>query len=135
MKTETQTPEQIDAQLDAATISQISFKPGPVTNISVAIVKHILSDRIVWMDDIELPQVDAADKNAIGLSIRRLANIGIITRMEGMNDHRRSKVKARRGGQVWKYRLANQKLAETFLKRNNCHVYRMPGELDLTTKP
>lgn len=118
MSTETQNPAQIDQQLDAATLQQLSFKDDTCRRIAIRTVESFLPDRIQWGDEIDLGDVDPADKNVIGCTWRRLAKLGIIKRMEGADDHRRSKVKSRKGGVVWKYRLGNAKLAETFLKRN-----------------
>jgi hypothetical protein len=112
------TQEQIDARLDDKTIKVLLFKDGVARNLANCIVESFLPDRIRWSDSIELPPVVDADKNVIGLVWRTLARAGILKRMEGSEDHRRSLVKSRRGGMVWKYRLANFELAQTFLKRN-----------------
>ena len=115
---ETTTPKQIDASLDDATIKQLSFKDGSCRNIAVRIVESFLPDKIQWQDDVPTGEVHDDDKNCIGMTWRRLAKLGIVKRMEGADDHRRSKLKARKGGLTWKYRLANPALAVTFLKRN-----------------
>lgn len=112
------TEQKIDQELDQVTLRQLAFKDDTCKRIAIRIVESFLPDRIQWGDEIDLGDVDPDDKNVIGCTWRRLAKLGIIKRMEGADDHRRSKVKSRRGGIVWKYRLANAKLAETFLKRN-----------------
>jgi hypothetical protein len=115
---DTATPSQINAALDDATLKQLAFKDDTCKRIAIRIVESFLQDKIQWGDEVDLGEIADDDKNVIGCTWRRLAKLGIIKRMEGADDHRRSKVKSRRGGVVWKYRLANAALAVTFLKRN-----------------
>lgn len=108
----------IDAQLDAATLAQLSWKPNIVRNIAVAIIKHFLNDRICYTDDIDLSFVPELDKNCIGLTFRRLREQGIITET---GRHRRNDPKRRpdrKGGKAFQYRLVSVARALTFLERN-----------------
>ena len=124
MSAETITPAEIDAGLDWGTIKQLIWKNDTCKRVAVLIVESFLKDKIQWSDDVNVQGLDDKDKNIIGLTWRRLAKLGILKRMEGAEDHRRSKVKSRKGGIVWKYRLVNPALANAFLKRNGWNPTR-----------
>lgn len=109
---------QTDARLGQVTVNMLLFKDGVCRNIANSIVESFLPDKIQWADEVPLPVVTDADKNCIGMVWRALAKAGIIKRMEGAGDHRRSTVKSRRGGLTWKYRIVNEALARRFLKQN-----------------
>lgn len=127
------TLQQIDATLDEATLKQVSFKPGAHRNICVSIVKHLLRDKICWGDELPIPVLKKQDKNCIGMSFRRLEKLELIHRMD--EHHRRSLKEGQRGRLVFKYRIGNERLAKTFLKRNNATVFRRSvEELDLEPK-
>jgi len=115
---ETITNAQVDQILDDATLKQLAWKPGICRNVALRIVDSFLPDKIQWSDEINIGEIDAKDKNVIGCTWRRLAKMGIIKRMEGADDHRRSTIKSRRGSTIWKYRLADKAKAELFLKEN-----------------
>ena len=124
------TPEQVEAHLSDVIIKQLTFKIGVSTNIAVCIAEHLLKDKICWADEIPFPVINAEDRNCIGGAFKRLARIQIIERMEG--HYRRSKKKERRGGIIFKYRIGNESLAKTFLKRNGVSVFkRSADELNL----
>jgi len=115
----TLTPDEIDQHLDEKTILQMSFKVSTVQTIAVFIVEQFLPDKIKWLDEVKLPPgIEKRDMNCVSLVWRRLAKLGILKKMEGSDNYRRSKKKTRRGGVVWKYRMLNARLAETFLRRN-----------------
>jgi len=108
-----------DQLLDDVTLKQIAFKPGLMQAVAVTIVSQFLPDRIIWLDEVELPPgLEKKDMNCVSATWRRLCKLGILKRMEGAENYRRSAKKSRRGGTVFKYRVLNEKLAETFLKRN-----------------
>jgi hypothetical protein len=118
MTTETLTPPQIDAVLDKVTKNQLKWKSEICRRVAIKIVESFLPDRIQWLDDIDMGPVPEDGRNIIGCTFRMLAKYGIIKRMEGAEDHRRSKMKSRRGGIVFKYRLTDPDAAVAFLKLN-----------------
>lgn len=86
-------------------------------NVAIAIAARAIEegDRVFWADAVDLKFVGAEDRNCIGMAWRRLVNAGILKRMD-LN--RRSTNKASKGRIVFKYRLASEGLARTFLERN-----------------
>lgn len=103
-----------DAVLYTVAAKQMAFKPGAVRNTMLDITEQLLSDRIRWGDEFELtPGPD--DRNCIGTAFKQLMSVGIVTRME---QHRRSQRAGQKGRTVWKYRLASESLARTFMARN-----------------
>lgn len=114
--------------LDAATVKQLSFKPGVCRTLAIAIVEHYLTDRLAWADIVPLPPLAPEDKNCVGLTWRRLVECGIVRKT---GDFKPSKSASRRGGVIWKYRLANEALARTFLERNNHSPKVVRGQYEI----
>jgi hypothetical protein len=110
-------PAEIDAALDEAFIRQVTWKPSIMRNIAIAIVARAVweQDRVFWADDIDLSFVGPDDRNCIGGAWRQLVKAGIVKRTD-LN--RRSTKEASRGRTVFKYRLASDAKARTFLDRN-----------------
>jgi hypothetical protein len=110
----------VDQHLDTKSLLQITFKPGICREVAVAIAAAFQAapGAVLWSDEVTLPELRPEDVNAVGLSWRRLAKAGIIQRLEGQTDHRRSTSKARKGGVVWRYRIASHSLLRAFLKAN-----------------
>lgn len=110
----------IDNELDAATIAQLTWKPGTCALVALAIAKAFLNSptNSVWSDTVTLPQLNMEDKNCIGTTWRRLAKMGLITRMEGATDHRRSQNKSRKGGTAWRYVAQSPALLRSYVSRN-----------------
>ena len=107
----------VDAHLDRVTKAQLETKPGACRKAAVAIVRSFVHDRIQWSDNIRLG-LAKSDCNVIGPIWRRLVRLGILKRMEGADAYKRSAARSRKGGMVWKYRLANEDLAAQFLSAN-----------------
>lgn len=120
--------ETTDNKLDDATIKQLTFKPGVCQNIAVAIVRAFTEDRIAWTDEVDLSFVLADDLNCIGLAWRRLTAVGII---KPIGQFRRSTKEASQGRRIFKYRLANEGLARTFLARNGWTPNVTAGQMEL----
>lgn len=124
---------EIDNHLQDVGLNLLCFKPSVMRSVMVAIVENLLAEKH-WLDEMTLPELGPEDKNAIGGAMKTLAGRGIIKRMEGAGDHRRSKSDARRGGLAWRYIIENENLARTFLKRND---QQLPpaGQMDLLSEP
>lgn len=121
----------VDAQLDAATISQLTWKPSVKRDIAVKILGHMVgnNDRIVWPDEIDFTSIAKDDRNCIGTTWRTLAKMDMIKRMDG---HRRSTSEESRGRTIFSYRLTNEALARAFLRRNGVvNIKRGQPELPL----
>lgn len=110
----------IDEQLNEITIKQLTWKPGVCQQVAVTIARSFVDSdsNFVWADEVKLPELSSEDKNVVGVAWRNLARNGIVRRLEGQTDHRRSHNKNRKGGVVWRYELARSKLLRTFLKAN-----------------
>lgn len=114
-----------DQHLKSVALSQFTFKGDKLRSVGVAIAKefdHTATlgyDIKVWSDEVPLPVLDNADKNCIGTAWKNLTRWNIITRLEGSDDHRRSKSKSRRGGVAWRYKLVSDKLLAAFLRANH----------------
>lgn len=108
-----------DQHLDRVALAQFTFKGDKLRAVGVAVAKAFSGlQPKVWADEVQLPELGPDDRNIVGTAWKNLARWGIIQRMEGEGDHRRSTRPGRRGGIVFRYRLTNQKLLETFLARN-----------------
>jgi len=103
-----------DAALYDVAARQLAFNPGVIRNTMLDIAEQLLSDRIRWGDEFEL-SADGQNRNCVGTAYRLLMRAGIIGRME---QHRRSQRDGQKGRTVWKYRLASESLARTFIARN-----------------
>lgn len=119
----------VDDHLNEVALKQLTWKPGAMRNIAIAIAQAFLGDRIQWADEVDLSNVAAKDKNCIGSAWRLLAKAGII---EPIGGFRRSIKEASRGRKVFKYRLASERLAKTFLSRNGVTGHTT-GQPDLFT--
>lgn len=110
----------IDNQLDDAARAQMLFKPGPCREVAVAIASAALAvdGPSLWLDEVKLPDLAMEDKNVIGMVVRSMAKVGLIERLEGAQDHRRSVRKGAKGRTVFKYRVCSCALLRTFLERN-----------------
>jgi hypothetical protein len=117
-----------DQHLDKVALAQFTFKGDKLRAVGAAIAKAF--DYIptmgfnvtVWSDEVELPELDKADRNLIGTAWKNLVRWKIIVRMEGAGDHRkanRDKRKKRRGGIAFRYQLLDAKLLRSFLKANH----------------
>ena len=116
---------QTDAHLDSVALKQYGFKNEKLRAVAVAICKAMTASPgcVVWADSVVIPAcVDADSRNCVGSAWRILANWGIIQRMEGAGDHRRSTAPGRRGGNVWRYRLLSPGLCRAFLRANGVAV-------------
>jgi hypothetical protein len=108
-----------DQHLDQSTLAQMTFKPGTVRRVAVAIASAAeASQGSLWADEVPLPELGPDDKNTIGLAFRNLARWKIIERCEGATDHRRSRRAGRKGGVCWRYVVVNRGLLRAFLKAN-----------------
>lgn len=123
----------IDTKLDVATIAQFTFKGETCRAVAVAIAKAFVEapDGSVWADSVALPELAADDKNTIGLAWRNLTRWKMIQRQEGATDHRRSKAKGRKGGVVFRYKLLNYGLLQTFLVRNRAALAPKQAEFGI----
>ena len=111
-------------ELDDALIRQLSFKPGMMRDISVAIIEYLIDKGHAWSDEVDLSFVQSkADKNCIGGAWRRLRTLGLLVRTP---QFRRSKSPKARGRTVFSWTVRNHRLAETFLARNGCRHTRQP---------
>ena len=122
---------QVDNHLQDVALDQLCFKGSKMRSVMIAIVTQILCGRH-WMDEIEMPELGAADKNCIGGAMKTLAGRGIILRQEGKDAYRRSQKDASRGRVVWRYIIPCRKLAETFLKANDAPIPFDPRKLQPT---
>lgn len=113
MKTETQTT--IDATLGDIALKHLAFKSGSLRTVGCAIVQVALANQVVWPDEVDLAAIPPEDHNCIGTAWRTLARVGILARTQ---QNRRSSARQHHGRTIFKYLLANRKLAQTFLKRN-----------------
>ena len=125
---------EIDNHLQGIALDQLLFKPSQMRSVMIAVVEQLLAG-VEWMDEIKMTGLGEADSHCIGGAMKTLAGRGIIKRMEGANDHRRSKSDARRGGLAWRYTIPNPQLARTFLKRNNSQPSPPAGQMDLLAEP
>lgn len=103
------------AHLDRVVALQEGFKPGKINAFAVRILTHALAHGSVWPDEVSLKDVSEKDRRCIGNAWRRLRSIGLI---EQMNDHRSSEADGRKGGTIFRYRLVDRTLAQTFVERN-----------------
>jgi len=114
----------VDAHLDDVTLNMLAFKPGKVREVAVAIGRAFAEapGEAVWADAVALPELDGGSRNVIGAAWRWLTNRGIIQRLEGAADHRRSTAPGRRGGVCWRYRLLSPGLLRAFMRANGAAV-------------
>ena len=77
-----------------------------------------------------LPPLPTEDRNCVGSAWKNLARWGVIQRLEGATDHRRSTAPGRKGGVVWRYALADAKLLRAFLRANGADEPRPPQKLE-----
>ena len=105
----------VDAKLDEVAIKQLTWKPTVMRDVAHIIVSHFLKDRIAWSDDVEIAGLRHEDMNCIGSAWRLLTGAGVIAPLA---QFRRSTKEASKGRKVFKYRLASQAKAETWLARN-----------------
>ena len=114
--------ETSETELSDAALLQYAFKSDTVRRVAVAVAQAFdqAPGQFVWQDEIVLPELDAADKNIIGLVFKNMGKWGMIRRLGGEQDHRRSQRKDRRGGVAWRYQLVNLELLRTFMRRNQC---------------
>lgn len=123
---------EVDASLSEIQIKQLTWKPSCCRNVAVDIVRSFLEDRIQFSDHVPLDWVADADANVIGATWKRLVDAGILA---PMGQFKRSEKEASRGRKVFKYRLASEKLAQTFLARNGVTpIGRPQPELALATE-
>lgn len=128
METLTVEKPTVNETLDEITISAILFKPGTCRDIMLAIANAFITapGMAVWADEITLPYVPESSKNCIGLAWRCLAKRGMIMRLEGQTDHRRSQREGSKGRTIWRYQVVNLKLLKTFTERNGVKAAEGP---------
>ena len=117
----TTTEQSVDERLQEKSLLQFAFKGDTVRAVAVAVARAFdaSSSGSVWSDEVELPPLEPDDRNIIGMVWRGMAKWGIVRRMEGATDHRRSRNKSRRGGVAWRYEIVSRGLLRTFMLRNH----------------
>lgn len=121
----------VDAKLSDASLLQYAFKNETVRSVAVAIAAACAAapGDTLWPDEIDLPELAAEDKNAIGLSFKNLARWKMIERIE--TQHRRSTSKTAKGRTVFPYRIINLGLLKVFLQRNGAALKPKQAELGI----
>jgi hypothetical protein len=123
MQNETLNP--VDSHLDQVTIKHLTWKPGAMRELAVAVLHHAMltgSGQEFYPDEVKLDEPLAwllsESPNCTGTCYRNLKVAGII---EPTGHFRRSNMERRaksRGRTVFAYTLASRARAETFLQRN-----------------
>lgn len=106
----------IDQHLNEVVVRQMTWKPGPLRDVACLIAERVsVSPFTIWPDEIILTSIGSEDRNCVGSAWRLLTKAGII---KPTSDFRRSTAETSRGRKIFRYDLASQSLARTFLIRN-----------------
>lgn len=107
-----------DEQLNEATIAQLTWKPNIVRNIALKLCERFLKDRIAYTDEIDLSFVPTLHANCIGLTFRRLRDMGIIKETGRFRQNSQKTRPGRKGGKAFQWRIISDKRARLFMERN-----------------
>lgn len=115
--------------LDDVTIKLLTWKPGPVRAVAVAVVRKAIENNyayeLLWPDEVILDFVMPQDSAAIGIAWKLLIKAGIVAKT-GM--FRRSKTEHSKGRTIFCYQVESMALAKTFLARNGAQPVTEPQQ-------
>jgi hypothetical protein len=94
---------------------QFAFKSEAVKRYACRVAEIAADHGAVWPDEVDVELVNEEDRNCVGGVYRWLKNAGILVHT---TEFRRSKADGAKGRTIFKYLLANESLARTFLRRN-----------------
>jgi hypothetical protein len=112
-----ETFDKVEAELDAKTLKQLTWKPTVTRAIAVAIVSTAVGvpGRKFWPDQVSLGFVAKEHGNCIGLAWRNLKSAGIIRHG---SQFRQSDKESSGHRTIFEWELASLNRAKTFLDRN-----------------